>query len=245
MAISRPSRSASAAEWLKASFQSGVIQTSRFSVNCGTPRLPSNICMPAMPTRFIHSRSAVMPSLVTLPFSQCHHTRGFARVGRVLETAASASERRRRRDAGAQARQRVENSASLRVAQATSRNVRRSQFLMAASLSRSMRFTLPSDTRTGTGRSRRPRPRPSPSCFGAVMPVAGGEGLAALGDARPASALGRRTVARVLAGPRRVSSNAPSLQRPGGARPCRTGSAWLALTFVNPPPGRGWMRMCL
>ena len=37
--------------------------------------------MPAMPTRFIHSRSAVMPSLVTLPFSQCHQTRGRAEAG--------------------------------------------------------------------------------------------------------------------------------------------------------------------
>ena len=91
MAISRPRRSASAAECLKASFHSGVIQTSRFSVNCGTPRLPSNICIPAMPTRFIHSRSAVMPSLVTLPFSQCHQTRGRAESGGLLNPPARAS----------------------------------------------------------------------------------------------------------------------------------------------------------
>src|SRR5260370_60842 len=91
MAISRPRRSASAAACLKASFQSGVIQTSRFSVNCGTPRLPSNICMPAMPTRFIHSRSAVMPSLVTLPLSQCHHARGLAESGGFLKPRCRAS----------------------------------------------------------------------------------------------------------------------------------------------------------
>src|SRR5689334_12210087 len=34
-----------------------------------------------MPTRFIHSRSRRMPSLVTLPFIQCHHTRGRAAAG--------------------------------------------------------------------------------------------------------------------------------------------------------------------
>ena len=89
--ISRPSRSASAAAWRNASFQSGVIQTSRLSTNSGTPRLPSNICMPAMPTRFIPSRSAVMPSLVTLPFSQCHHTRGRADSGGSLKPRSSAS----------------------------------------------------------------------------------------------------------------------------------------------------------
>ena len=44
-----------------------------------------------MPTRFIHSRSAVMPSLVTLPFSQCHHTRGLAESGGSLKPRSSAS----------------------------------------------------------------------------------------------------------------------------------------------------------
>ncbi len=34
-----------------------------------------------MPTRFIHSRSALMPSLVMLPFIQCHQTRGLALSG--------------------------------------------------------------------------------------------------------------------------------------------------------------------
>src|SRR5450755_1139430 len=34
-----------------------------------------------MPTRFIHSKSSLMPSLVMLPFIQCHHTRGLAEFG--------------------------------------------------------------------------------------------------------------------------------------------------------------------
>src|SRR5215813_4026982 len=42
--------------------------------------------MPPMPTRCIHSRSAVMPSCVTLPLIQCHHARGFAESGGVLKS---------------------------------------------------------------------------------------------------------------------------------------------------------------
>src|SRR6266403_2124401 len=34
-----------------------------------------------MPTRFIHSRSSLIPSLVMFPFIQCHQTRGFALSG--------------------------------------------------------------------------------------------------------------------------------------------------------------------
>src|ERR1035441_10591997 len=34
-----------------------------------------------MPTRFIHSRSSLIPSLVMLPFIQCHQTRGLALLG--------------------------------------------------------------------------------------------------------------------------------------------------------------------
>src|ERR1022692_512446 len=34
-----------------------------------------------MPTRFIHSRSSLMPSLAMLPFIQCHQTRGLALSG--------------------------------------------------------------------------------------------------------------------------------------------------------------------
>src|SRR3954469_23760989 len=34
-----------------------------------------------MPTRFIHSRSLVIPSFVTFPAVQCHHVRGFAESG--------------------------------------------------------------------------------------------------------------------------------------------------------------------
>lgn len=59
---SRSKRSASAAACWRVAFHSGVIQTSRFSKNCGVSRLPSNIYMPAMPGRFIESKSTVMPS---------------------------------------------------------------------------------------------------------------------------------------------------------------------------------------
>src|SRR3977135_1986758 len=34
-----------------------------------------------MPTRFIHSRSSLIPSFVMFPFIQCHQTRGFAESG--------------------------------------------------------------------------------------------------------------------------------------------------------------------
>src|ERR1700722_18000319 len=39
-----------------------------------------------MPTRFIHSRSLVIPSLVTLPLVQCHQARGFAAAGGFLNS---------------------------------------------------------------------------------------------------------------------------------------------------------------
>jgi hypothetical protein len=42
-----------------------------------------------MPTRFIHSRSAVIPSRVTLPFIQCHQTRGLASSGGVRKERSS------------------------------------------------------------------------------------------------------------------------------------------------------------
>src|SRR5258708_5925644 len=38
-----------------------------------------------MPTRFIHSKSSLMPSLVMLPFIQCHQTRGLAEFGGFLK----------------------------------------------------------------------------------------------------------------------------------------------------------------
>src|ERR1700722_5553636 len=44
-----------------------------------------------MPERFIHSRSFVMPSSVTLPFVQCHHVRGLADSGGVMNPCASGS----------------------------------------------------------------------------------------------------------------------------------------------------------
>ena len=92
--ISRPSRFASAAACRNAAFHAGVIHTSRFSTNCGVPSEPSNICIPPMPTRSIHSRSAVIPSRVTLPFIQCHQTRGFASSGGVRKERSSDGRRR-------------------------------------------------------------------------------------------------------------------------------------------------------
>src|SRR3954464_16014006 len=53
----------------------------RFSTTCGVASAASKFCRPPMPTRFIHSRSSWIPSLVTLPFIQCHHTRGRALLG--------------------------------------------------------------------------------------------------------------------------------------------------------------------
>src|ERR1035438_10497081 len=44
-----------------------------------------------MPTRFIHSRSSLMPSLVMLPFIQCHQTRGLALSGGFWKPRASGS----------------------------------------------------------------------------------------------------------------------------------------------------------
>src|SRR5215470_17370959 len=44
-----------------------------------------------MPTRFIHSKSSLMPSWVMLPFIQCHQTRGFAELGGLLNPSSSDS----------------------------------------------------------------------------------------------------------------------------------------------------------
>jgi len=41
----------------------------------------SKFWKPPIPTRFIHSKSALMPCLVMLPFIQCHQTRGLALSG--------------------------------------------------------------------------------------------------------------------------------------------------------------------
>src|SRR5215467_1467604 len=55
--------------------------TSRLSTNLGVLSAASKFWNPPRPTRCIHSRSAWMPSLVMLPFIQCHHTRGRAELG--------------------------------------------------------------------------------------------------------------------------------------------------------------------
>src|ERR1022692_1632560 len=44
-----------------------------------------------MPTRFIHSRSALIPSLVMLPLIQCHQTRGLALSGGVWKPCTNGS----------------------------------------------------------------------------------------------------------------------------------------------------------
>src|SRR6267378_998747 len=45
-----------------------------------------------MPTRFIHSRSSLIPSFVMFPFIQCHQTRGFAESGGFRKPLSSVSE---------------------------------------------------------------------------------------------------------------------------------------------------------
>src|ERR1019366_7661394 len=91
MVISTPSRSASDAACFTASSHSGVPKASFFSTVCPLPEETSARCMPPMPTRFIHSRSLVMPSLVTLPPVQCHQVRGLAESGGFWKPCSSGS----------------------------------------------------------------------------------------------------------------------------------------------------------
>ena len=58
---------------------------------CGVLMDASIASTPPIPTRFIHSRSLRMPSSVTLPFIQCHHTRGLATDGGARKPCTSAS----------------------------------------------------------------------------------------------------------------------------------------------------------
>src|SRR3954468_18304529 len=44
-----------------------------------------------MPTRRIHSKSSLIPSLVIFPFIQCHQTRGFAESGGLRKPAVKGS----------------------------------------------------------------------------------------------------------------------------------------------------------
>ena len=89
--ISSPNRSASDAAWRTASIHSGVPHKSFLSTVWPLPEETSAICMPPIPTRFIHSRSLVIPSLVTLPPVQCHHVRGLAESGGFWKPRTSAS----------------------------------------------------------------------------------------------------------------------------------------------------------
>src|ERR1035437_10165686 len=91
MAISSPNWSASVVVYLKASFHSGVIYTRRLSTTSGVLSAASKFWKPPMPTRFIHSRSSLMTSLVMLPFIQCHQTRGLALSGGFWKPRSSAS----------------------------------------------------------------------------------------------------------------------------------------------------------
>ena len=67
---------------------SGLMKTTGpFTSLCSTV----NICAPPSPTSFIALRSAVIPSLLTLPATQCHHVRGLAESGGFAKPAARAS----------------------------------------------------------------------------------------------------------------------------------------------------------
>src|ERR1035437_2023514 len=81
MASSSPSWYARVVAYLKASFHSGVMYAMRFSTTCGVAKAASKFWNPPRPTRCIHSRSSLMPSLLMFPFIQCHHTSGRALCG--------------------------------------------------------------------------------------------------------------------------------------------------------------------
>ena len=53
----------------------------RVGTICGVCNDPSKYCTPAIPTCFIQARSLVIPSSLTFPSIQCHHTRGLAEAG--------------------------------------------------------------------------------------------------------------------------------------------------------------------
>src|SRR5438876_5137771 len=74
----KPSRCASAHICLNNPSQAGVPKTAG---PLGVPWSTSIIATPPMPTRFIASRSAVIPLLVTLPLSQNQNTQGRAVSG--------------------------------------------------------------------------------------------------------------------------------------------------------------------
>jgi len=61
-----------------ASSHSGVPKLILLTTSCPPPDATSANWNPAMPARFIHSKSLVMPSLLTFPCVQCHHVRGRA-----------------------------------------------------------------------------------------------------------------------------------------------------------------------
>ena len=99
---SSPSRFASATANLKSSRHSALM---KFTGPRGMPESTFTMVAPPRPICFIASRSAVMPSLVMLPFIQCHHVCGLAESGGLRKPEASGS-------AGAAAAASVNNTAA-------------------------------------------------------------------------------------------------------------------------------------
>jgi hypothetical protein len=62
----------------KASFQSAEPDMTGGTIRGMLAPPPSKFWKPPMPTRLIHSKSDLIPDLVTLAFIQCHQTRGLA-----------------------------------------------------------------------------------------------------------------------------------------------------------------------
>ena len=77
MVISIPSESAMSRARLNASFQPSLIYGLLGRTIAGVDlKAASKQCMPLMPILSIHKRSFLIPSGVTIPFIQCHHTLG-------------------------------------------------------------------------------------------------------------------------------------------------------------------------
>src|SRR5260221_8391067 len=176
-----------------------------------SPMLASNCWTPPMPTRFIHSRSRVIPSRVTLPFIQCHHTRGRAASGGSLKPWARESSAARTTAGGGQS---VWPSSATSPISATKRVVRspvlfipRPPSCRPSLCGRIGRTVLAGADVHGHDR---------PVLFGCPEPVARGEGFAPLGHGgqlRSGQPHRRPGVGRDLHGQLERSV----LERPGGA----------------------------
>src|SRR3954463_15393441 len=82
MHISNPSRDASLAAWFIMSSHSSLMYLTGPG---GIASVTLNASKPPRPTRFIASRSLVMPSRETFPFIQCHHVCDRADSGGLLK----------------------------------------------------------------------------------------------------------------------------------------------------------------